>query len=401
NPWSIHFSRIAHEASLGPFFYFLLLYLYYDLLHASKKSKSWIIAGIVLGISFYTYQASWLMNPLLILLMGVIFYKETKKKYKQLFLSLAIGFVLFFPILSTHFLFPEPGMESRLSEVSIFNYPDAIVKIIENYFYYFSPDFLLLKGDELVFTFPGNARLYGEFHLYLIVLLVPSVLLLILHSIQQKTLRREILLLLGLVILYPIPASLTNPSGWALRGYTVFPAFHIIAGLGLMWFLFRFKQISEKKMLQVATSLIIAGVVLFQSVFFLYNYYTKYPKQPSNYLSYHYGIKESVQYIQTHKEKYDKIFISGRINQPFIYILFYTSYDPVKYHSIKKIIDPTHWGWVYEFEKYVFIDEEQMPLGRKGSLFMVSGSPPIKGNKPLHQVMSPDESRILFTIWEF
>ena len=47
NPWSIHFSRIGHEATLGPFFYFLLLYLYYDVLHAHKKSKSWIIAGIV------------------------------------------------------------------------------------------------------------------------------------------------------------------------------------------------------------------------------------------------------------------------------------------------------------------------------------------------------------------
>lgn len=37
NPWSIHFSRIGHEATLGPFFYFLLLYQYYDLLHAKEN----------------------------------------------------------------------------------------------------------------------------------------------------------------------------------------------------------------------------------------------------------------------------------------------------------------------------------------------------------------------------
>jgi hypothetical protein len=47
------------------------------------------------------------------------------------------------------------------------------------------------------------------------------------------------------------------------------------------------------------------------------------------------------------------------------------------------------------------MDEEQMPFGLKGSLFMVSGSPPIEGKKPVHQLVSPDGRKVLFTIWEF
>jgi len=37
--------------------------------------------------------------------------------------------------------------------------------------------------------------------------------------------------------------------------------------------------------------------------------------------------------------------------------------DSAKYHSIKRTMDPAHWG--YEFDNYLFIDEEQMPLGLK------------------------------------
>lgn len=403
NPWHLHYSRIAHEATLGPFFYMLLCLLLYLILTKVKYKKLFPLAGVVLGLSFYTYQAAWVMSPILVIFTSVLFIKESIKRYKELLIAFGIAFVIAFPILYMNVIARQPWMESRLASVVYFDKPDGFMMILKNFFYYFSPDFLFLKGDIHIWTLPGNAQQYGMFHPYMILFLFAGITYFIIHLLAKKPLRREILLITGMVFLFALPASATEPIGWSLRAYTLIPAFHIIAGIGI-WILVKSipPYFISKKIHSPITYSVFALMCLYilsQAIPFLYNYYTVYPAKPANFGAYQYGMKEVGEYIKVNQDEYEKIYITRDINQPFIYVLFYTRYDPSTYQTIKKDENPLQWGAVYQFDKYYFMWEKEMPLQEPDALFITRWSTPLQGKRLIKRIIDPGGD-VQFQIWE-
>jgi hypothetical protein len=404
NPWHLHYSRIAHEATLGPFFYMLICLLLYLILAREKYKNLFPAAGVVLGLSFYTYQAAWVMSPLLVFFICGLFYRESIQRYKQLLFTLGIAAVIAFPILYTNVIAREPWMESRLASVSYINKPGGLLMSLKNYLYFLSPGFLFLNGDMHIWTLPGNAQRYGMFHPYMIPFLFAGLGYFVFHLIGRKRLRREIVFTAGMIFLFALPASATEPVGWSLRAYTLIPAFHIIAAVGI-WVLARsilpggIGRKIKSSYITIAFFVLAGFYISFQVVPFLFNYYSVYPTLPANFGAYQYGMKEVCLYIKEHENRYRKIYITRDVNQPFVYILFYTRYDPARYQRLEKDQNLGEWGAVYHFDQYYFTWDREMPLHEPDSLYVTRWAAPLEGKRLLKQVRDP-RGDIQFQIWE-
>ena len=88
--WSIQFSRIAFEATLGVFFVLAGLYLF--LLGIRKNSiAAFVISALAFALSAYSYHSEKLFMPLLLLSLLILFWKYfVKRKLLTLFLILVI-----------------------------------------------------------------------------------------------------------------------------------------------------------------------------------------------------------------------------------------------------------------------------------------------------------------------
>lgn len=120
-------------------------------------------------------------------------------------------------------------------------------------------------------------------------------------------------------------------------------------------------------------------------------YYDRMDKDYSSY--WQYGYKEAVEYSQTHYQQYNKIIISTNLEQPYIFFLFYTKYNPLKYQknlsTDLRVSDKNTIGFdKYEFRKidwrneikdgtvlYIGIPGE-IPF-RPGSIKYLDGKPSI------------------------
>jgi hypothetical protein len=61
---------------------------------------------------------------------------------------------------------------------------------------------------------------------------------------------------------------------------------------------------------------------------FSYVYFHRYPQQTLTREMFQYGIKDFMNYVITNQDRFAKIVIDNQINQPYIYYLFYSKYDP-------------------------------------------------------------------------
>jgi len=60
-------------------------------------------------------------------------------------------------------------------------------------------------------------------------------------------------------------------------------------------------------------------------------YFVHMDREYSDY--WQYGYKQAVEYAEKHKGEYKKIVVSTKLEQPHMFFLFYTKYDPKKYQS--------------------------------------------------------------------
>ena len=69
-----------------------------------------------------------------------------------------------------------------------------------------------------------------------------------------------------------------------------------------------------------------------------------------------YGVKELVSYVEENKDKFKKVWVTDRYDQPYILFLFYTKYSPQKFQKEHVLSPRDKYGFstVKDFEKYHF-----------------------------------------------
>ncbi|MDP3973534.1 MAG: glycosyltransferase family 39 protein [Candidatus Daviesbacteria bacterium] len=376
SPWHIYYSRFASDHMMGTFFLMLGFIFFHKLLAGFKV---WLPAAIFLAASMYSYHSHRLFIPLFI--GSVLIFNHRIIRPPNIKAFLAIFIVLILPLIFLTLFGPlntRAQMVFLSQDIDYTRYVilDHIEKSGENsllfffwakrYLNYFQPDFLFFNGLNM--TSPGTLGL-GVLHLFEFPLLVLGII----HLIQKKSNFKKLIILWILIGL--VPASVTNNEQSAGRSLLILPALVVVISLGTIYFFKIVKNLSniflKTAVLGLLTLLTFISLVHAFLVFSVY-----FPNERGE--AFMEGTKETVLYALENKDKYREIVFDpyrgieaqNIVNIPYMYVLFYSQYDPVKFQTEQK----ENQGEIFKFDKFVFrrIDWRQDRL-KRGILFV--GSP--------------------------
>jgi len=319
SPWSIHFSRLAIEGNLVVVFFVLGLLL---ALLSLKKKWFFVFACLVFAFTTHVYYTE-RITSILFMAVFVLFNRKIFLKQKK---EVLIGLVVFVLVMIPHLVISESGaLTKRLSEVGyikdINNVDGGLInkttfltgKFADHYFSYFSPKNLFFDpGQDLGRTSQDLAVFYPWFFIFALA----GVRYLLQYNSETMTKLLALVIVIG-----PLPASITGDPFYPLRVLTYLWGITLVVSYGFnyFWNWFGLKRI---RMLTVS-------LILFYSILHFYISYfatSKYASSPD--LSYSY-IK-LVDELSKYKDK--KVFIdfSGRAWGVGIRLAYLLKADPTK-----------------------------------------------------------------------
>ncbi len=345
SPWHIQFSRIAFEANTG---ITLNIWAVATFLIGLRKKYFFPISAILFGLGMYAYHSERIFLPLLVLLLGVIFRKEVfhKENIGSIITAILIGLLVVAPLAT---VFANKSSMSRAYGTSIFSNPtnllarsissieydqklgDKIGQLFDNrrfvwtqtllfgYLSHFSMKWLFLTGDNPRHHAPDMGLLYLwelPFILY--------GLYTIIKSKDQKTK----CIIIGWLLISPIAASPTTGLPHAIRTLVFLPMYQIICAIGIVHALSYMKKVYSLYF-RLFVYWIIGLLVIFNMLYYLNMYFVQQNYEFSEF--WQYGYKQAVEYTEKVKQKYKKVVVSTKLEQSYMFFLFYSKYDPQKY----------------------------------------------------------------------
>lgn len=401
SPWHIHFSRGAWEVNLSTMLILFGVYMFLKSL-SNKFYFYFFVAAFVL--SLYTYHSARIIAPLIAISLFLNYFKDLfqKKNTKTLTICILMGIIFALPVAFQ--LFSKEG-QSRFSGVSIFSdrgplswveemrrtnsepnsiftkikynkYSAYAAKFVNNYFLHFSPNFLFINGDKIDRSrVPG----YGQ----LLPILLPFVLIGFIYLILHN--KRESLIVLSWLFFSPVAASLTYQSPHALRAENMIIPLIVITSVGVYQFLFYFKK--WKSVLVYAGLIILIGLI-YQFSGYLYSYFYRYQRELPT--AWQYGFSELVSYLNNNSDKYKKIIISTRYDQPYILMAFFEKYPAEKLQEELVMSKRDNYGFSTgtSFNKYEFKKIEITKDINQTNTLLVIADEPINDEIPIKVIKS-------------
>lgn len=402
SPWHIHFSTGAWEANVATFF---MLAGVLSLVKSFQKRGFLWISALAFIASMYTYQSTRLVVPVLIISLIIFYWK--KLMIRKNIPVVALTFILLLPLI---FILPSNAGVARFKGVSIFSDPGPLNRVNEergqhhspdsflaklfhnkvevytesfigHYLDHFSPDFLFLSGGPLKRNKEPDI---GQMYIFEIVTLVLGLYFLIKNKFSNS---RVVLLWL---VVAPLASSLTFQTPDSHRSHNMVIPLTLISGLGLgmLWENFLHFNRYIKYFAKGITLLI----VLLSCLIFLERHYVHMPKQYA--LEWEYGFSQVIPYIIQNQDKYRKIIITDRYDQPYILMLFYSKYDPAKYQKEYKAIGDNKYGFstINSFDKYEFRPIGKEEISNSRNTLFIGTEEEIGTNGNLLKVINfPDE----------
>lgn len=364
SPWHIHFSRGGWEVSVSTFFVTLGVWLFVK--SEGVRFKYLVFSILSFTLALYTYHASRVVIPLLGLWLLASNYQKLIKNIRNFILLSLITIVLLVPLARD---FTSGAGISRATGVSIFadvgsvnraneqrgehlDYLSIAPKLMHNKFVnygllyvnnwskHFWGEFLFLSGDVIERNrVPETGLMYLLDFIFLIIGF---------YSIIKKP-HPSWKLVLWWLVAAPTAAALTFQSPHALRAHSMVIPLVIISAFGFLTTLEWIKKNNYK----VGKWVLIVLVIL-QFGRYMHMYWVHMAKEYQ--ASSQYGVKELVTHVRVNQDKYDKIVVTDRYDQPYILFLFYLRYPPAKFQNDHVLTARDNYGFstVRNFDKYVF-----------------------------------------------
>jgi 4-amino-4-deoxy-L-arabinose transferase-like glycosyltransferase len=411
-PWHVELSRYGIEAttasatiSIAMVFFFLWL--------RRRKGLWLLLSGLLLGLSLYSYAITKPMLPLLIALIAILYWRELKQSKVKALAALAIVFALAVPQ-AAMIIHNPTEMQARFTRLSLFSAEalcpgcnkqdvkvamDSIPYLLPaNLLSSFTPSFLFFngdRGDHWTMIHPPN---FGE--------LLPEQAILIgfaLVALFSSRRRRVALLLLGWLIAAAVPTALIIPLGASSAEPGMMPTPHVLYNyhfpttpvtpwllldhadsrhaaleiapwilLSALGFVVLLDLTSARPVLQAAAASIILAGIIFHSARFARSYFEDFPTIAAPYFQY--GIKDFLQAIDQRYSKDLPVVITPRINQPYMYVLFFEKYPPADYQRGPVLQLPGSEGPVVSFGRYRFMNPGWAFLRTPHGVFVFRGN---------------------------
>lgn len=369
SPWHIHFSRGGWEVNMATT---LMIFGTLYFIKARQKIEYLPISIILFVMSLYTYHAARVVVPLLGIILMAVYWKDFWKHKRELIGSSLFSIIILFP-LAIELI--GPGGLSRAGGVSIFSdhgvidrinqqrgqhedlnsldaklihnkYVEYTLAFSKNYMDHFWGEFLFLSGDEIQ---RNKVPEIGELYLFEFPLLLLS-----LFAIPRDKRKRNWLPIIAWLLVAPTAAALTFQSPHALRAQNMVIPLTILSAYGLFIFLDFIKNRVNKRVLKNSSYLIIITIFVWSVARYLHQYYSHMAKTYP--FSSQYGVEELVDYVSKNQDKFDKIIVTDRYDQPYILFLFYMKYPPQKFQGHHQLSPRDEYGFstVRNFDKYEF-----------------------------------------------
>ena len=359
SPWDINLSRGGYETHFALFLSVLGIFTFIvarqepetSIFRSERgfiksKFQPWllVIFAICFSIAVHTYPTYKLTIPLILLVL--IFTSGNLRQYLQgkyllpviiSALILLVGFSLV-AVQST-----TTGSDKRFLAINIFGQQELQEKIVqkingeravssmpvyllplfhnkyienslligEGYLSHFSLDFLFIHGDR---NPRHNMSLMGQLYLIEIVLLVIGLAFIALSN------RRLLILLLGWLLIAPLPAALMLEPH-ALRSSLMLPPLIIFSATGLYVLVSHRKEKGMKFLLWT-----VVFIFFIQFTFFINRIFFLTSNELSRFWSF--PAKIAAQYIMSNKDNFDYVLVSDRIDNIEYAYPVYSQTDP-------------------------------------------------------------------------
>ena len=363
SPWHILHSRALFFEAQG------LLFLMTGVLFFLKFLRGRILYLYVsvpaFVLSVYAYHSLRIFTPLIVLFLVISFVRKIYPLGNKLILPLLFGFILVLPLALSFVKNPDVIL-GRAKYISIFydrevplsiwkketedassssiiltnflhNKPyNYLLEVSRNYLSHFDGRFLFLSGDtKTPFQIPGMGILY--------LLDLPLILAGVYFIIRKKETNSR--LLIFWLLISPIPAALTFLVPSSNRILNVLPVLVIFTGYGLI-------QLLKKTKL---TAILFSFAFALSLAYFMHQYFIVLPLNHSGW--WHYGTKQLVTALNKPEYSGKNVIVSNSLGVPYIFFLFYNSYDPSLYQKEGKYngtIDKLGFVHVDSFDRYEF-----------------------------------------------
>lgn len=364
SPWHIQFSRAAFEVNSS---LFLIIWGMTFLLMGLNKRWLLPVSAIFLSLSLYAYHSARIFIPLMLGVLFFLFRKELLKEKKIFLASLILGVVIALPAV---LILISPEGRQRLSGVSIYsdqtgllaesvrklefdrNSQDPLANLwhnrrivyvsrfIEGYLWHYTPQWLFLSGDAVE---RHHAPDMGMLYLAELPLVLAGMYL----WLRQKDKIKWFIIVWFLVA--ALPGAPTNQVPHGVRSYYFLPTFQIFTALG-------FYTLWQKLRPNLIGKVVLISFLLFFIFNFLY-YFQMYHFHLNKELGkfWQYGYEEAVKDALGFSSRYEKVVFSNKLEQPYIFFLFYTKYDPQKYLTNGGSNNIDYHDWSHQFiDNYEF-----------------------------------------------
>ncbi len=333
SPWFFIFSRTGYEVTAGLMFYLLAILLFLNL---KKGNRFFLFSIISFILSAYSYNSFRIVAPLTIISLFLFNIDNLRQLVTNgkvyLLISLIVVIASVIPIYRLY-VYDAGGVRFQaIGGVSK-------LQIIKNYLSHFNPQFLFVQGDT---NLRSQQKGFGQ-------LFFPDLVLLplgLIYLLKSKVKYRWLIFLL--IIFGPAPAAITKESPHALRSISMVPFISMASATGVFYLV----QLLRNKTI----GLIIIGVylVLFSNYFM--SFLSIYPQASAK--DWQYGYKQIFTGSLDQFKQNNRIVISDKDAQPYIFSLFYLQYNPAKFRSevVRNSVDKWGFSTVKSFGNFEFVN---------------------------------------------
>lgn len=326
SPWHIQFSRVAYEGNIA---LTLVIWGFVFFLMGLRGGRWFILSAIFYGLSLNAYHSPRLFVPLFLLGLSCIFRKRLMAQKTYVVTSCVVGSLFLLPFLYFFTQHQSQQILARFSETSIFSkqqtsatnvfdtaIASGLYEVANGYLSHFSPRWLFITGDNDRHHAPSTGLLY----LWEVPFLLTGVFVLF----RSNGVLRWIMLLW--MVLVPVPASLTSEVPHAVRTLLFLPSWQLLTALGIeRWY----RLLARHGRLRMMTVALYTPIILFLVFQYLHLYFFQMNYEFSRF--WQFGYEHAVNFSEQHRDTYRHVVVSTKLEEPYIFFLFYTKFDPKRY----------------------------------------------------------------------
>jgi len=347
SPWHLHYSRATFEVSISLFLFVLGgLFLYKSFY--SKTRFAFLLGTVCFIISFYSYNLTRLLAPVLYFLFLICNKSQAKQvSKKERLLTILVSSILFIPFVATLFqsggiasakgtlIFSSKAVQAPFLEFRSYfvDFQPLIAKLffstlplttwqyLQNVVSSFDPPFFFVFGSPHGNHGIGNV---GQLYLFQFPLMIMGMIAIILEKPRWS----KFFILWALVSIFVV--SLTREVPHATRSFFLIVPFEIFSGLGALSLLAWFTNI-KKLRYKIGAFVLCAALVIYNIVFYFASYYVRFPILYAR--EWREQDKAVALYIKENQEKYNKIIFDSEGGYIYSSLLFYLEYQPEEFQK--------------------------------------------------------------------